>query len=173
MQLTIVDIFYLLTLNAADAILMLSLSGGLFIMDEKRDCGLLIKQISTMITKNSNNYLRDKGLTASQIRYLQYIYSNQDKNVPMKDLETAFGVAQPTVAGIVRRLEDKQLVETERSIEDRRIKFIHLTEKGLSLMNDNLNKYKEFQANITSTLDLKERKELFRVLSAVLTNVSG
>ena len=142
-------------------------------MDENRDCSLLIKQICTIITKNSNNYLRDKRLTASQIRYLQYIYANQDKNVPMKDLEKVFGVAQPTVAGIIRRLEDKHLVMTERSSEDRRIKYIRLTRNGLDLMSENLHNYREYQASITSTLEPKERNELFRLLSAVLANVSG
>ena len=141
-------------------------------MKNKKDCGLLIKQICTHMTKINNNYLRDKDLTTSQIRYLNYLYSRQGTKVPMKEFEAVFEVAQPTVAGIMRRLEDKGLIMTERNDEDRRSKFISLTDKGLGLMNDHLANYDKLQESLTDNLTTAEKNELFRLLTAVLANVS-
>lgn len=74
--------------------------------------GMLLKQINDNLGKRANNELRKSGLTISQIRYLGFMYENGKERTPFKLLEKEFDVAQPTVAGIMRRLEKKGLVGT-------------------------------------------------------------
>lgn len=48
----------------------------------------------------------------------------------MKNLEKILKVAQPTVVGVVARLQQKGFVRTEENPRDRRVKLVHLTEDG-------------------------------------------
>ena len=70
-------------------------------------CGLLIKQIHDAIGKHVNNELREKELTLSQVRVLMELGDNSGGAMPLKELERRLHVAQPTVVGIVHRLEEK------------------------------------------------------------------
>ena len=140
-------------------------------MDDIKDSGLLIKQITTFLTKSSNNYLQDKGLTTTQVRYLNFIYQHGDEPVPMKELESVYEVAQPTVAGIVRRLEEKQFIITETSPDDRRSKNIRLTKKGANFVRENPEYLKRVEGHITEGLTCDEEKELNRLLNKVYTHL--
>jgi len=99
-------------------------------MDQESECGMLIKQISDRIARITNNELREHELTLSQLRYIGYLYQHRGGAVPFKDIETHFEVAQPTVAGILRRLEGKQLVRTQPCKAGGKAKTACLTEAG-------------------------------------------
>lgn len=102
-------------------------------MAQLSECGILIKQINDNIARLANNELRQNNLTLSQLRYLEYIYTNKDTPVPFKDLEKHFEVSQPTVAGILRRLENKKLVKTKQSESGGKAKTVCLTNRGIAL----------------------------------------
>ena len=141
-------------------------------MVETKDSGLLFKQITTFVTKSGNNYLQDKGLTTTQVRYLNFIYNHRDSEVPMKEFESVYEVAQPTVAGIVRRLEDKQFIITETSPDDRRSKNIRLTKKGEAFIKENPGYLKQVQDYITEALTDSEEKELNRLLNKIYNRLA-
>ena len=93
-------------------------------------CCALIKQLNDSLEKYSNNRLRQDGLTIMQISVLVELDETTEKELPLKDLERRFGVAQPTMLGIVRRMEQKGLTETYFSQEDKRVKLVRLTSAG-------------------------------------------
>ena len=80
-------------------------------MPEYTPNGLLFKQIHDRLEKQSNNALRAKDLTMMQVSVLMALQQAAEQRLSMKELERYFGVAQSTVAGIVSRLEQKDLVE--------------------------------------------------------------
>ena len=99
-------------------------------MSEYMPSGLLIKQIHDRLEKQANNALRPKDLTMMQVSILMALQKATEKQLPMKELERIFGVAQSTVAGIILRLEQKGFVEAFGDATDKRIKLAHITTAG-------------------------------------------
>ena len=54
----------------------------------------------------------------------------------MKELERVFHVSQPTIVGIVSRLEKNKLVESFGLADDKRIKIVRLTRHGKNQIGD-------------------------------------
>lgn len=100
-------------------------------MEERKECGALIKKINDELEKNANNVLRAEDLTFSQIGALLELNSAPEGRLTLKELEKRLHVAQSTAAGIVSRLERKALVEAFGDPQDRRIKIIQITPKGI------------------------------------------
>lgn len=135
--------------------------------DMKTRCGILIKQICDSIAKVSNNELREKDLTLSQLRYLGYIYESSAKKVPFKELEAYFDVAQPTVVGILRRLEQKGLVKAEQSDTDMRAKTVCITEKGKAVYEESEVRRNEMEEMLLVSLNEDERLQFEEFLQRV------
>ena len=121
-------------------------------MEEQNDCGLLLKKICDAVERINNANLKRYRLTDSQLRYLIFLYENQSRKIPMKKLEEQFQVAQLTVAGIVRRLEEKNLIKTAVSAADSRAKTVELSAAGLELMNRGIQQRRHIENWITDNL---------------------
>ena len=100
-------------------------------MKQEQACAVLIKQIHSELEKNANNMLRQDDLTMSQVNVLMILNQAEGKQLELKQLERQPHVAQPTAAGIVKRLEQKGFVEGLGSPEDKRIKLIRITPLGM------------------------------------------
>jgi DNA-binding MarR family transcriptional regulator len=135
------------------------------------DCGALIKQIHDAVNKRVNNMLRENGLTFTQIRVLMELGEHGGEAVSLKELERFFRVAQPTVVGIVRRLEAKGLVESFTSPDDNRVKLVKLAESGIQFREMNARAIDEMENRLTSALTESERLEFLRMLRTVRESI--
>lgn len=140
-------------------------------MEEQNDCGLLLKKICDAVERINNANLKRYRLTDSQLRYLIFLYENQSRKIPMKKLEEQFQVAQPTVAGIVRRLEEKNLIKTAVSAADSRAKTVELSAAGLELLNRGIQQQRRIENWITDDLTQAETEQLRRLLNKVYASV--
>lgn len=93
----------------------------------------LLKMINVGIEKKINNELKIYDLTFSQIRVVALLYQSVQESYSMKELEKIFHVSQQTIAGIVKRLEAKEMIVSLTDKRDKRIKRITLTENGKRL----------------------------------------
>lgn len=100
-------------------------------MAERSDCGKLIKQIHDEMRKKVNNDMRAQGMTMAQWDALVELNLAPEKQLSLKELEQRLHIAQSTTAGIISRLEQKGLVEGFGDPEDRRIKLVRITTKGI------------------------------------------
>lgn len=132
-------------------------------MASNLDCGMLLKQITDSITKCSNQDLRKNDLTLSQIRYLSFLRERFPEKVALKDIEAYFGVAQPTVAGIMARMVKKGLVIQEADPNDARAKTASLTEKGMAVCQDSKRSRENTEKRLLAPLS-QEEQVLFREL---------
>jgi DNA-binding MarR family transcriptional regulator len=72
------------------------------------------------------------GLRPVEFSVMVLLDSNRD--VTQKQLSQALGVAQPNMTGVLRRLEERGLVERTRAEQDKRMQFITLTAAGSQLL---------------------------------------
>lgn len=93
--------------------------------------GPLLKQIHDALEKESNQMLRPDDLTMAQIHLLFTLNNREDGTCTLKELEKILHVAQSTTVGIVKRLEQKRLVESCGDVNDKRIKIAKITPAGL------------------------------------------
>ena len=99
-------------------------------MDQQNDPGFLIRKIHTILEKNSNNSLKESGLTVSQIGILIALENTPENKMTLKELEKAINLAQSTTAGIVSRLVQKGLVNCYVDEYDKRSKLVEITPLG-------------------------------------------
>lgn len=127
-------------------------------------CAALIKQINDSLERQANNILREDDLTIMQAAVLIELDQSDKKTLSLKDLEHTFGVAQPTMLGIVKRLTQKNLTETLGSPEDKRIKLVRLTEQGQLKCSAGYAHMDSAEDSLLRTLSEDERKEFRRML---------
>lgn len=140
-------------------------------MEHTEDIGILLKQINDNLGRRANNELRNSDLTISQIRFLGFMCENGKERTPFKVLEKEFGVAQSTVAGIMRRLEKKGLVTTMPNEEDGRAKDALLTPSGKKIFENGKKHKMATESILTANLSAEECKELRRMLTILLDSV--
>ena len=93
--------------------------------------GLLIKFLNGRITNKINKNLAEFNLTGVQHEILCFIDRNEhERDIFQKDIEKCLKLTNPTVTGIVKRLEEKEMIVRCPSSNDARYKCLHVTEKG-------------------------------------------
>jgi MarR family transcriptional repressor of mepA len=89
----------------------------------------LFKLLNNTFLEEINRRIRELDLTASQMDVLMSIASHRGAAVNQKDIEGELRLSNPTVTGILKRLESKGFVEREVDEKDRRYKKVRLTPK--------------------------------------------
>ncbi len=134
------------------------------------DCMALMKRIHDVIEKNANSNLMRYDITFSQLHMLMTLDREEERGnnaVKLKDLERYFGVAQSTAAGIVVRLEKKGFVTSFTDDEDRRCKWLRITEAGRAVCRGTKESIDENQRRFLSSLTPEEAEEFTRLLRKV------
>ena len=129
--------------------------------------GWYIKRIDNALGKEANHNLQSHNLTLQQSHALVMLSHAPDRTLPLKELESRFGAAQSTVAGLVARLEKKGLVEALQSPEDKRIKLVRLTDEGESMHQNCHQDVVNSEARLTSLLTEPEKDVLLELLKKV------
>jgi DNA-binding MarR family transcriptional regulator len=127
---------------------------------------IALRRISQAIDVWSRQLWQEYGLTAPQLATLREILAGE--NTTPGTLATVLHLSQPTVTGILGRLEQRGLIRRDRSSTDRRSVVATVTEQG-----------KELAANAPPLLRDRFRRELRQLpdvdqeqLLAVLTRVA-
>ena len=91
--------------------------------------GRVIGKLSNQIYRNIAISCSSTNMSGTQGRVLHFILSNNG-DVFQKDIEKCLKLTNPTVTGIVKRLEEKEMIARVPSEQDARYKCLHVTEKG-------------------------------------------
>lgn len=85
--------------------------------------GWLVKRIARRLEQNMNNFLKPYNITIMQSWVLMFL-KQTEKCYTFKELEKQFEVSQPTMAGILARLDQKNMIITIQDEKDKRIKKV-------------------------------------------------
>ena len=137
-------------------------------MDEEHHLiGLLIKMINDALHREVNNEMRPQGMTMSQMRALTVLDRSDGGELSLKQLEMELGAAQPTVWGLVSRLEAKGLVSTWESPDDARAKQVGITAAGREQCATAYRQMLEYEQRLTQCLTREEASQLASLLERV------
>lgn len=141
--------------------------------DIQPQIGILIKNISNIVSTELNNNLKPYNITGVQARVLFFINRESKKgNVFQKDIQKHLKLANPTVTGIVQRLEEKELIERFINNDDSRYKCHVLTNKGYSILKE-LADFAEntMEQRILNGFSIDEKDLLTSLLGRILKNL--
>lgn len=134
--------------------------------------GFLIKQINNVYEKDFNKMLKSIGITSSQCEVLDYLFHASEEEVTQRDIEKHLSLKNPTVTGLLKRLEEKGFVFIVPSNKDRRCKNIYLTEKAYDIQRKMEASRKKSDKMLTLGMNAKEVQALEKALEKVLYNIS-
>ena len=75
-----------------------------------REIGFYLKKIFQTMDKSLNKELETIDLTSMQAHVLIYLYKNKNNIINQRDIERKFELTNPTVNGILNRLENKGFI---------------------------------------------------------------
>jgi DNA-binding MarR family transcriptional regulator len=137
-------------------------------MDE--NIGTLLSQVARMLRRSFDERARNIGVTRSQWQVLALLTlhagSNQGTLAEMLEVEPI------TLGRMVDRLQEAGLVERRADPADRRAWRIHLTEKGVSLV-DQLRPYgRDTMAYAMDGLSVAEQEQFMTTLTRMRGNLA-
>ena len=141
-------------------------------MRERRTIGFLFKQINNVYEKEYNNRLRKLGITSSQCEVLDFLLQSSKDQVTQRDIERALNLKNPTVTGLLKRLDEKGFILSVPSGKDKRCKNIYLTEKAYDIQKRMEVHRKKLDKMLTLGMTEKEAEALYRMLNRVLYNIA-
>ena len=129
---------------------------------------IFIKRLSLEIDKLSNPILEPYDLTHSQYKILKYLLMSPSETVKQVDIEHFFSMTNPTVTGLVQKLERKGMIERKVNPQDSRSKILCPTQKTIEMKDLLVSLGEELEGTLTEDLTGKEKQELLRLLKKLL-----
>lgn len=135
--------------------------------------GFQIFLLSCAMKARKNKDFETFDLTSSQADVLRYVFNNEREGntVQQVDIERRFNLSNPTVTGIIQRLEAKGFITREVSSTDKRCKYLHTTQQTEKIYEYADEKRRETQELLTQEFSEEEKEELSRLLEKALNNI--
>lgn len=112
------------------------------------------------------------ALSASQCAVLDYLFDCEKEEVTQRDIEKGLNLRNPTVTGLLKRLDEKGYILSVSSNTDKRCKNIYLTEKAYDIQRRMENQRRKLDKMLTIGMNKKEIEALDKMLNKVLYNIA-
>ena len=139
--------------------------------EEKKTDGIIVYafRLNNALVKQKNRNLSVYNLTSIQADVLMYVLRNyQSREVNQLDIQAVFKLTNPTVSGIIDRLEEKEFIKRVRSEKDARYRRLVPLPKGEALYDDLQRSAAEAEAHLVKDMTPEEASEFKRLLQVAL-----
>ena len=139
--------------------------------EEKKTERIIVNvfRLNNALVKQKNRNMSVYNLTSIQAGVLMYILNNhQPREVNQLDIQAVFKLTNPTVSGIIDRLEEKGFIKRVRSEKDARYRRLVPLPKGEALYDDLRRSAAEAEAHLVKDMTPEEAKEFQRLLKVAL-----
>ncbi len=137
---------------------------------EKYYYGVLFKQLSIAFENNLQRSAAQYGLTPAQASIIIYLQT-ADHSVNQRELEHYFKLSNPTVTGLMKRMEAKDFIERVANPEDGRSKYIRLTPKALEVCSSVSQNMQTLEREMMQDLSPEEAELFHDLLMRVLKRI--
>jgi DNA-binding MarR family transcriptional regulator len=122
-----------------------------------------IKITNGWLCKLQDGFFKDYQLTHQQYNILRILKGQHPKGVSIMDIKKRMVDKMSNVGRLVEKLQQKGFVERLENSNDRRVIFVHLTDKGIELLTEissNFDTMRSYFDNIS----VDEATELVRIM---------
>ena len=123
-----------------------------------------------MFEQQINENMTSVNVTRSQMEVLVYTYIKNKNRIEVNqvDLEKDLNLKNPTVTGLISRLEKKGYMKREKSSKGPNYKSVLITDEGIRIIEEGKRITDNVEKEMFSVLDKDEKKELTRLLQKVI-----
>lgn len=129
-----------------------------------------IKMIDNLVKKFGDIHLKEIDLTLSQARILLFLDQERHRIIRQQDIEKALNLTNPTVSGLLCRLEEKEFIKRRIQADDQRCRNIFLTEKAEQIIDSIYQNVRFIERLLFEDLSNEEIKTLCKLLNKVARN---
>lgn len=136
-------------------------------------CSELLKQISLRYECECNRMLSEYDLTLSQLEMQHFLFTQQEKGVAVNQrlIEETLHLKNPTVTGILNRLESKGFVVRVADAHDKRVNIVCLTDKARALRAEVVATAAKTEGLLLEGFSDAEKEQLVYLLGKMYANI--
>ena len=123
----------------------------------------LIDHLNKKFFRLCNGIVTQHGITPQQYSILRYLWKKD--GVPLNELAISYCTSRSTITGVVDSLEKKELIKREFSLNDRRVIYVQLTEKGKKFQSKNIAVLSAIEKKCKKLLNSKKKRQLAKLLN--------
>ncbi len=116
--------------------------------------------------------LRPLGLSQGKWRTLMHLSNGGDK-LTQKEIADRMGIEEPTLAGLLNRLETDGWIKREESPNDRRCKIVHLQRRSKSVLDEIFSAAHQLREELLEDLPARDLETCMRVLTRIREKAEG
>ncbi len=139
---------------------------------KKLPLGFKVKQINNVYEKELTERLKIIGITSSQCAVLDFLFHTNKDEVNQIDVEKGLNLKNPTVTGLLKRLDEKGFIFCVPSSTDRRRKKIYLTEKAFDIQRKMEADRRKVDKALTRGMTKREIEAAHKALDKMLYNIA-
>lgn len=136
--------------------------------------GGMLKHAHILHSQRINEKLKQYDITMSQLNVLRYVTMANEDNVLInqKDIEMKTQLTNPTVTGLINRLESKGLLQRVTNEQDKRVKNLYITAKAQCMNKKFKSIFEESDSIALQGFNEEEKKELEKYLLRMMDNLT-
>lgn len=138
--------------------------------DLSRCIGFVTDTAIKTISEDFNKRLEKEGSTRTQWIALYFLYKSK-KIISQKELANLMNVQDSSLARLVDRMERDELIRRLENTQDKRMKFLELTEKGRNRIELLLPLGQQFSDLLLNNVTDDELKIFQSVINKMLENI--
>ena len=139
---------------------------------KKLPLGFKVKQINNVYEKELTERLKIIGITSSQCAVLDFLFHTNKDEVNQIDVEKGLNLKNPTVTGLLKRLDEMGFIFCVPSSTDRRRKKIYLTEKAFDIQRKMEVDRRKVDKALTRGMTKREIEAAHKALDKMLYNIA-
>lgn len=124
----------------------------------------LLREIMLLLKQNMTKVFEDRKITAPQGMVIGIL--SKFGKMKISDLSKQLGLSNSTISGIIDRLEKQEMVERERSQEDKRVVYVMITPKFQEIHQDF---HKRIEENISNIMKRGSDEEIIKITEGLYT----
>jgi MarR family transcriptional regulator, lower aerobic nicotinate degradation pathway regulator len=102
------------------------------------------------------------------VQYAALIAIRTHPGIDATRLSAVIAFDRSTLGSVIERLQAKQLIERKPAAEDKRVKLLHLTKSGATLLRDIMPSVDRAQVRILQPLKPTDRKKLLTLMTQLV-----
>jgi DNA-binding MarR family transcriptional regulator len=138
---------------------------------EGHDLGMWLRKAYLSFHRRANSWMLDHGVTADQFVLLTVVA--REPGITQITIVERTGSDPNTVAAVLRRLEQRQLVRREAHVRDRGARCVYLTAEGKRVQQRAARDAEPIVATLWNCMADCDRKQIERFLQSVHQVFSG
>ena len=133
----------------------------------------MVVRLGNVVAWLRNQRMQQRDITSSQSDVIRYILKHREQPVSAGDLMKQLGLSPSTMAGLLKRLENKSLIIRKTDQNDARKIIIMPTEEGLALEDYLKETAAQTEEILLRGMTQAEQDEFYRLLKIALQNANA